>query len=248
MTYSFIDKGSGRTIIMLHGMFGRSANWQPLIDRISGNFRTVALEVPYLDLITKECDMKDISDYVLGFLDSKGLKKVIFMGNSLGGHIALDIAVKKKERVESLVLTGSSGLFERSYEKDLEIHPTKPYVRKKVEEIFFDKAFATNELVDLVYKTLLKRESKLRFIRVSRSAKSYNMKDVLNLIACPTLLIWGSEDTITPPRVARDFKKYIKSSRLEFINKCCHAPMMEYPDIFSKMVSDFLCVARNDVI
>ncbi|MDB4349700.1 alpha/beta hydrolase [Omnitrophica bacterium] len=224
---------------MLHGMFGHAANWQSIVDKLSAQYRAIALELPYLKLTKENCSVEYLSDYVLKFADSKGLDKTTYMGNSLGGHIALDIAIKNRDRIEGLILTGSSGLFERSYEKDLQIHPTKLYLRKKIGEVFFDQRHVTDALVDDVYNVLLNRRNKVKFVRLSKSAKGYNVKDALHLVDCPTLLIWGREDTITPPSVAFEFKKYIKKSQLKFIDRCCHAPMVEYPDEFEKIILEF---------
>jgi pimeloyl-ACP methyl ester carboxylesterase len=240
MTYSLIDRGRGKPVIMLHGIFGHASNWQETVDRLSAQYRTIALELPYLELAKEDCNVEYLSSYVLGFADSKGLDKAVYMGNSLGGHIALDIAIKRSERIESLILTGSSGLFERTYEEDLEIHPTKPYVRKKVGEIFFDQAQVTDELVDSAYNILRDKKSRLNIIRLFKSTRSHNVKKILRHIDCQTLLVWGRDDMITPQDVALEFNKHIKGSRLEFIERCCHAPMMEHPEEFGKIVSDFL--------
>lgn len=244
MTEGLIDKGRGRPIVMLHGMFGHASNWQGTIDILSSKYRTIALELPYTELDKENCNVEYLSDHVLRFADSHGIDKATFMGNSLGGHIALDLAVKNKDRVDALVLTGSSGLSERGFEKDLEIHPSRPYVRKKVEAMFFSKDLATDELVESVYETLLDKKSKLKIVRLTKSAKDYNMKDLLHEIDCDTLLIWGRQDTITPPDIALQFEKKIKNVRLEFLDNCRHAPMMEHPKEFGRMVLEFLSLKR----
>jgi len=244
VNYNFIDKGKEKPIIMLHGMFGHASNWSETISLLSPRYRTIALELPYLELAKEECNVEHLRNYVLEFADSKGLNKAIYMGNSLGGHIALDVAIKNRDRIESLILTGSSGLFERGYEKDLQIHPTRPYLRKKIEDMFFDKRLVTNELIDDVYNVMLNKKYKLNMIRLTRSAKSYNVKEHLHHIDCPTLLIWGKDDEITPPSVALEFEQNIKGAKLEFLENCRHAPMMEYPDEFSKMVLNFFSKSK----
>lgn len=240
MKYDFVEKGKGKAIIMLHGMFGSTSNWDKIIEILSLRYRTIALELPYLDLSKEECNVEYLTDYVLKFADSRKVKKAAYMGNSLGGHIAIDVALKDHNRVEGLILTGSSGLFERGYEDDLQIHPTRDYLRKKIEEVFFDKSRVTDEMVEEAYSLLLNRRNKLKIVRLSKSAKGYNVKKYLHRINCPTLLIWGRNDTITPPKVAREFRDNIRNSRLEFIDECCHAPMMEHPEKFSLIVSNFL--------
>lgn len=240
MKYNVIEKGTGRPVIMLHGLFGRASNWEGIIGRFAAGRRAIALDLPYLELDKDDCSVRFLSDYVLGFASSAGFDTAAYIGNSLGGHIALDIAIRHRKRIEHLVLTGSSGLFERGYEEDLQIHPTREYLKKKIEEIFFDKNFVTEAIVDEAYELLLNKKHKLNIVRLTKSAKSYNVKKDLRRISCPALLVWGREDTITPPSVAVEFNRHIKRSRLEFIDNCCHAPMMEYPERFAKLVLDFL--------
>jgi pimeloyl-ACP methyl ester carboxylesterase len=62
----------------------------------------------------------------------------------------------------------------------------------------------------------------------------------LNQIKIPTLLIWGKNDTVTPPFVAEEFHKLIPHSQLKFIDKCGHAPMMEVPGEFNDLLDSFL--------
>ncbi|MFH1752769.1 MAG: alpha/beta fold hydrolase [Candidatus Omnitrophota bacterium] len=240
MTYKSIESGSGRPLIMLHGIFGHASNWRDTVDKLSDEYRAIALELPYLELANKDLGVGNLTNYVLNFADSTGLDKAVYIGNSLGGHIALDIAIKARDRIDALVLTGSSGLFEKGYEEDLQIHPKKPYVRKKVGELFFDQALVTDELVDSVFNALSDKKNRLKAIRLFKAAKSYNVKSLLGLIDCKTLLVWGRQDLITPEDVALEFNKMIKGSTLEFIEDCCHAPMMEHPERFVNLVSGFL--------
>ena len=80
----------------------------------------------------------------------------------------------------------------------------------------------------------------MRVIALARSAQRHNMAKEIHAIFQPTCLIWGLNDAITPPEVAHDFNKLIPNSKLHFIDKCGHAPMMEHPAIFNKYYGDFL--------
>ncbi len=240
MTYSPVDRGEGQPIVMLHGMFGHASNWHKTIEDLSSRYRTIALEMPYLSLSKEDSSVKYLARYVLDTIKSMGVEKAIYMGNSLGGHIALEIAVNHRDNIDGLVLTGSSGLFERSYEKDLQIHPTRPYVKKKVSEMFFDQALISDDLVDDVYSALTAKDTRLKALRMFKAAKNYNMASLLSKVKCPTLLVWGREDAITPVEVAKEFNAGIKGSRLEIIDNCCHAPMMEYSERFNEIAWEFL--------
>jgi pimeloyl-ACP methyl ester carboxylesterase len=80
----------------------------------------------------------------------------------------------------------------------------------------------------------------IKIIALAKSAIRNNLGDELNKIQVPTLLVWGNNDTITPPFVGQEFNKLIPNSELHFIDKCGHAPMMEVPDEFNKILQGFL--------
>ena len=105
---------------------------------------------------------------------------------------------------------------------------------------FYDPAVATKELVDEVYSTVNDRMKAIRIISLAKSAIRNNLGEELSGILQPTLLIWGNNDTITPPFVGREFQRLIPSSELHFIDKCGHAPMMEVPDEFNTILHQFL--------
>ena len=114
------------------------------------------------------------------------------------------------------------------------------YIRKKTEMTFYDPNTATKELVDEVYQIVNERMKTLKVIALARSAIKNNLGDELRQIKLPTLLIWGNNDSITPPFVGREFNKLIPDSELHFIDHCGHAPMMEVPHEFNVILSQFL--------
>ena len=241
LKYKLMEKGSGDPVIMLHGMFGDISNWKPAIEEISASFRAIALELPYLELEPRLCSVGVLTEFLANFIESNKLKDVSLIGNSLGGHVALDYAINYRDGVHKLVLTGSSGLFERGgFEDDIQRYPTKDYLTSKIGEAFYDKKFVTDEMVDEVYQLLQSRKNKLKIVKISKSAKRYNLAGQLSMITCPTLLIWGKNDIITPPGIARIFNDNIKNSKLVLINGCGHAPMMEKPEEFNRHLMDFL--------
>jgi pimeloyl-ACP methyl ester carboxylesterase len=94
--------------------------------------------------------------------------------------------------------------------------------------------------VDEVYEIVNNRIKAIKIIALAKSAIRNNLGQELTKVEKPTLLIWGNDDTITPPFVAREFNKLIPNSELHFIDKCGHAPMMEVPDEFNRILHLFL--------
>jgi len=99
---------------------------------------------------------------------------------------------------------------------------------------------ATKELVDEVFEITKNRVKVIKIIALAKSAIRNNLGEELNQIQIPTLLIWGKNDTVTPPFVAEEFHKLIPNSQLHFIDKCGHAPMMEVPGEFNDLLFTFL--------
>lgn len=245
LKYNYIEKGTGDPVIMLHGMFGNVSNWNAVVEEVSRSHKAIALELPYLEVEPKLCSIGVMTGFLANFIESNKFRNVTLIGNSLGGHVALDYVINYRDPVSKLVLTGSSGLFERGYTDDIQVHPTKEYLYRKIGEIFYDKKFVTDELVDNAYNLLKSRLLKLKIVRISKSAKRYNMTGQFSRVACKTLLIWGKNDIITPPQIAHIFNSNIRDSKLVFINACGHAPMMEKPDEFNAYLLDFLLNGDN---
>ena len=114
------------------------------------------------------------------------------------------------------------------------------YIKKKVEITFYDPAVATKELVDEVFEITNNRLKVIKIISLAKSAIRNNLGEELNQIKVPTCLIWGNNDIVTPPFVGREFNKLITTSELHIIDHCGHAPMMEVPVEFNKILEGFL--------
>lgn len=148
--------------------------------------------------------------------------------------------LKHPQRIKSLTLTGSSGLFENGMGDTYPRRGDYEYIRKKTELTFYDPAMATEELVNEVFEITRNRIKVIKIIALAKNAIRNNLGDELNNIKQPTLLIWGNNDTITPPFVAREFQRLIPNSELHFVDKCGHAPMMEQPHEFNEILHKFL--------
>lgn len=238
--FKFVDEGKGQVLLLLHGLFGALSNWEGVINRFSKNFRVVIPMLPIYEMPIKEAGLDGLRKFVEDFVAFKKLKNIIIMGNSLGGHIALLFTLKNKDKVEKLILTGSSGLFEDSMGGSYPKRGNYEYIRERVAYTFYDPNVATKELVDEVFETTRNIPKCMRIVAIAKSAQRHNMAEEIPNITIPTLLVWGLNDTITPPIVAHEFNRLIPNSELKFIDKCCHAPMMEHPERFNQLVETFL--------
>ncbi len=238
--YSYVDEGSGQVLMLLHGLFGALSNWEAVVNRFSSKFRVVIPMLPIYTMPIKEAGLEGLRKYVEEFVEAMQLDNMIIMGNSLGGHVALLYTLQNESKVSKLILTGSSGLFENAMGGSYPRRGSYDYIKERVEYTFYNPKVASKELVDEVFETTRSIPMCMRIVAIAKSAQRNNLASDLPKIKVPTLLVWGLNDTITPPMVGHDFNRLIPHSKLRFIDKCCHAPMMEHPEKFNELTEEFI--------
>ncbi len=246
--FKFIEEGNGEPLLLLHGLFGALSNFQHLVEYFRASYKVVVPLLPLFDLDIFHTTVGGLEKYVQKFIELRDYTNIHLLGNSLGGHVALVHVLKNPERIKSLILTGSSGLFESGMGDSYPKRGDYDYIRKKTELTFYNPATATKELVDEVFEITNNRLKVIKIISLAKSAIRNNLGEELNQIQKPTLLIWGNNDTITPPFVGREFNKLIPNSELYFIDKCGHAPMMEVPEEFNEILNSFLTKLHKPIV
>ncbi len=239
--FKYIESGvDGEVLLLLHGLFGALSNFEALYKRFSKEYNVVIPMLPIYEMPILEVSVSGLVDFVTRFVEHKGFEKVHLLGNSLGGHIALLYALAHPERIASITLTGSSGLFESAFGSAFPKRGDYDYIKKKTADTFYDPKVATKELVDEVFNIVNDRSKGLRVVMTAKSAVRHNLADKIHKIEAPTLLVWGKQDAVTPPFVAEKFHELIKNSKLYFLDQCGHAPMMERPEEFNEILATFL--------
>jgi pimeloyl-ACP methyl ester carboxylesterase len=238
--FRFIEEGEGEPLVLLHGLFGALSNFEPLVEYFRHQNKVVVPMLPLFDLDILHTSVGGLEKFVNKFIETRNYRDIHLLGNSLGGHVALVHVIKHPERIKSLILTGSSGLFENGMGDTYPKRGDYEYIKKKTELTFYAPETASKELVDEVYDIVNSRLKVIKIIALAKSAIRNNLGEDLSQIKQPTLLIWGNNDTITPPFVGREFNKLIPDSELHFIDQCGHAPMMEVPDEFNAILHKFL--------
>ena len=242
--FRYVEQGSGRTMLLLHGLFGALSNWKDVINRFSPEYRVIIPILPVYELPILKSNLKSLVKYVYRFIIYKELDQIHLLGNSLGGHVALMYVLEHPERISTLVLTGSSGLYENAFGGSFPRRGSYEFIKEKVEYTFYDPKTADKELVDEVYELVNDRNKVIRILSMAKSAIRHNLKKNLPEIIMPVSLIWGKEDRITPPEVAKEFHNLLPNSELNWIDQCGHAPMMERPEEFNSVVAKFLEVGE----
>jgi 2-hydroxy-6-oxonona-2,4-dienedioate hydrolase len=237
--FKWIATGEGETLIVLHGLFGALSNFKDVQREFSGRFEVVIPMLPIYELPMLKTSAKRIAEHIADFIDEMGYEKVHLLGNSLGGHVGLIYTRDHLEKVASLTLTASSGLYENAFGNSFPRREDKEFIKNKVAVTFYDPKHATDELVDECFEAVNNREKVLRILSIAKSAIRHNMAKDLPAMTIPVCLIWGKNDSITPPEVAEDFLKGFPDADLFWIDECGHAPMMERPEEFNAILSSW---------
>ena len=238
--FRYIEEGEGQPLILLHGLFGALSNFREVVDHFSDRYKVLIPMLPLYDLPVLETSAKSIAKFLDKFITFKGCKDVYLLGNSLGGHVALIYTRKRPEMVKALILTASSGLYENAFGSSFPRREDKEFIRNKVALTFYDPNHATDELVDECFEIVNDRNRVIRILAIAKSAIRHNMAKDLPNMDMPSCLIWGKNDTITPPEVAEEFHEKLPDSSLYWIDKCGHAPMMEHPQEFNRLLDEWL--------
>lgn len=235
----YIETGQGETLTLLHGLFGGPENWHAAIEVLQHDFHILAPRFP-LDGSLKLTAVRELTEFVKNFLDAKGVEKTALAGNSLGGHVALDLALQYPQRITKLILAGSAGLYERHLTDGSLPKPDHDFIRAQAQKIFYAKDHVTDQMIEQIHQQLQDRHYVRFLIRVAKATRDYRMDDLLAQVQVPTLLVWGAQDEVTPPHVAHQFQRSLPQAKLVFFDRCGHAPPIEHPHEFGRTVREFL--------
>ena len=233
-------RGGTRTLMLLHGLMGALSNFEGILKSFGKRYNVVIPILPIFTMPIRQLDLDGLVDYIQRFVNFKGFKKVDILGNSLGGHLCQMYCLRCPDKVRTMTLTGSSGLFENAMGSTYPRRGSMEYIRKKTEMVFFDPKVATDELVNEVYELVQDLGKCIRVVKTAKSAVRHNLEDKLKDILAPTLLVWGNQDEVTPKWVGEKYHELLPDSQLVQFDKCGHAPMMEHPEEFNKVLDTFL--------
>lgn len=235
-----VEAGVGAKVVFLHGLVGLNEHWEDVVRRIADKARCTTLELPLLELRGDDCSLWSVVDMTTQFLDEHHHGPAILVGNSFGGHVALRIAHARPDLVKGLILAGSSGLIERTMVKGAPVRPSREWLAEKIGELFYEKSAMNPGDIDRAHKLLNERGGARAMVKLSKTARRDNMTDDLGEIECPTLLIWGRQDIVTPPSAGQGFTELMPNARIVWLDNCGHAPMLEAPVPFASAIREFL--------
>ncbi len=239
ITANVVDVGEGAPVVFLHGLVGLNDHWEEVVSRVRHHHRCIMVELPLLDLRGQDCSIVGVQALTERLLEQVPGEPAMVVGNSFGGHVALRVALEAPRLVRGLILAGSSGLIEKSMVREVQIRPSREWLAEKIGELFFDRSKMREADLDRAHRELSVRGGARAMVKLSRSARRNHLGARLREIRCPTLLIWGRQDIVTPPEAAQGFMDALPDARIVWLDRCGHAPMIECPEEFADAVVRF---------
>jgi pimeloyl-ACP methyl ester carboxylesterase len=234
--------GKGAPLLFLHGAGGAGV-WLPFMAALSERYHVIVPDHPGFGRSDKPDWLDQLSDlayFYLDFIDALGLDRVHLVGNSLGGWIAAELAVRNTRRLRTLTLIGAAGLHVNGVPKgDIFLWPPEERVRN----LFVDQRFADERLAQVPSEEqtdiILKNELTTADLAWQPRLHDPQLRKWLHRIDLPTLIVWGDSDKVFPIPYGEEYRRLIKGSRLEVLRACGHLPHVEQADAFVTVFNRF---------
>jgi pimeloyl-ACP methyl ester carboxylesterase len=258
-----IELGSGPPVVFIHGLSGSWQNWLEQLPVFARDHRVITFDLPGFgasQMPREKITIRGYGHFVDVLLDELGASSAAVVGNSMGGFIGIELAIRFPERVERLVLVSAAGLSieylrnERALavlgaiENRLAAYSgwvasrsdalaRRPGARRM---IFGIVAHRPDRLPGPLIAEQVRGSGKPGFLPALDALTDYPIRDRLGEIACPTLIVWGAEDKLVPARDADEFARLIPNSRKVVWSQTGHVAMLERPEAFNALVQAFL--------
>ena len=231
---------SPATLLLVHGAGGSRLSWRRQTEDPSAKFRVIAVDLPGHGLSDGdgENNIQGYAWYVAAFMKSLDLNNVVLGGHSLGGAVALEIAMRCQDRVSALLLVGTGARLR-----------VLPSIFSMIREdfglavqgmaAFLFGSDASPELIEEEKKLLEDNSADVMF-KDFTACDSFDVMDGVASIRLPTLIVCGKEDRLTPPKYSEFLHERIDGSKMVFFDKCGHMPMLERSAEFNDSVSSFV--------
>jgi len=256
----YIEKGSGKPIILIHGFLYHTVMWKKNIDALAEKFKVYAIDLwgcGYSERLKEtEYSFELYGNQVTGFMDALNIKKASLGGQSMGGGISVYVAAHHPDRIDRLILVDPAVIpypmttIGRIYQlpffgEFLNAIPGDALMKNNIKTIwFYDKNKVTEEYAQEVLQPLCIKGSYAGMMYVLRNVlKEPYVEKEAHLLAKmnkPTLIIHGREDKAIPLEKSKDLNDLWKGSRLVIFEKAGHSPHEEHPERFNKVAVDFL--------
>ena len=256
---NYVELGEGPPLLLIHGLAGSWQNWLETIPHFARTHRVLAPDLPGFGQSPMPKEKISIPGYgrlVDGFCDAVSVERGALVGNSMGGFIAAEVAIQHPDRVDRLALVSAAGITAEHQRNDRGLallrrfeaavtwavtHPSPRFFMRPRARRGMSLVFAHPEkLPGPLLVEQAKGSGKPGFIDALDALTDYPLRDRLERISVPTLILWGDCDKLVPLRDADVFEQLIPNARKLVYADTGHVPMLERPARFSRDLEEFL--------
>ena len=249
----------GQDVVLLHGFASSTYTWEKVAPMLQANgYHVWALDMKGFGWSDKPEDAdyspEQLLSEVNAWMDEMGLKKVVFVGNSLGGGIAWKMALVHPDKVKQLVLVDAAGFMHQmpgpvrlaglpGASSIAGMFFGRWAIQDILKQVYFDPALIRTEQIDAYYDRLRTENALGALTSLARSLSTLPSEQYASSIAeirVDTLIIWGRDDPWIPQEDAFKFKEAIPKARLEVIPFCGHIPQEENPEETARLIMEFV--------
>lgn len=253
---NYHDLGEGEVVLFIHGSgpgVSAYANWRLSMPQLAKNFRVIAPDMVGFGYSDRPEGMNYSMDIwvqqAIDLMDSLKIEKFNIVGNSFGGALAINLAIKYPQRLEKIVLMGAMGIdFELTAGLDQAwgYTPSLKNMKALLDTFAYSRVLVTDELAQMRYDASIRPGFQESFSSMfpdprqsSVSAMSSSESDI-SKIDKDVLIIHGRDDKVIPFENSTRLHSLIPSSQLHGFGECGHWSQIEHKDRFNKLLEDFL--------
>lgn len=238
----YFRRGSGQPLLYLHGVGGVAA-WLPWMDDLARRYDVIVPDHPgfgdspmpdWLDSI------HDLAYFYLDVIEELGLDRVLVVGHSMGGWLALEMAVRNTSRMAGLALVAPAGLRLRGA-RPFDIFLESPEASARA--AYYDQTIAERLIAAPQSEADVDRllRNRLTSARLTWEPRLFDphLHKWLHRVDVPTAVLWGANDGILPPAMQAEFVRLIPGATAETVPHCGHVPMIEAPEAFAAFIDRF---------
>jgi pimeloyl-ACP methyl ester carboxylesterase len=259
---NYVEMGSGPPLVLVHGLSGAWQSWLEQLPELAKRYRVVAVDLPGFGASPMppwDISIPAYGRFVRDFCERVGIERCSLVGNSMGGFIATEVAITEPERVDELVLVSAAGITWARARREpaaligrvgraaaplaLRFQMSgirRPGLRHRAfRGVFHDPNSLRREL--LWENVVPAFTSSPGYFDAITTLFGYDIRDRLEEIEVPTLIVWGRNDRVVPVPAALAYKRRIgDNAELEIFDECGHVPQIERPVRFNRVLERFL--------
>ena len=252
------ESGTGEPLLLIAGFACDHTNWSKLVPLLSPTNRLIAFDNRGVGRSTSpatQYSIRHMAEDTVGLLDTLGLDSSHIAGHSMGGQIALELALTCPERVNSLILLSSCAKMDERGRTVIELWGEFPKllepataIRLSLPWIYTTRFYARPGAVDEVIEEILANPfppSVSGIYQQSRAITSYDASARLAEIKCPALIVVGDEDILAGVHLSAELAHGIPGAQLVVLKQAAHGLLTESPEVTATSMKDFLSDLRS---